>query len=186
MKIMEQFTRTFKFKDLLPDFDSFIYNYRKYAPDDDLNEETAPIRNMEVAYNLLFNKYCQSSVAFDMQSDFYRNFYLIFWDEFQNFSHKLDLIKFMRSIPVNDLLTEYETITNVANNNNEIVNSPLSEVIPYISTQSSSTSKINKINAIVRALQSYRSNEGKYFVNKFKELFVSFFTDYGIYYNRGE
>ena len=181
----EQFTPTFKFKDLLPDFDSFIYNYRKFAPDNELDEDTAPIHNIEVAYNLLFAKYCQSSVAFDMKTAFYRSFYLIFWDEFELFSRKLDMIKFMRDIPVNELLTEYETITNVANNNNAVVDSPLNEVIPFISSQSSSSSKINKINAITRAIQNYRSNEGKIFVDKFKGLFLSYFSDFNVYYNRG-
>lgn len=181
---MEQFTRTFKFKDLLPDFDSFIYNYKKYAPES--IDFTSDDIDIKTAYNLLFAKYCQSSIAFDMKSDFFRKFYLIFWDEFDFFQNKLKMIKYLRSLPVSDLLTEYETITNVANNNNEVVNSPLNELIPYISTQSSSTSKINKVNAIVRAIQSYRTNEAKYFVDKFKELFLSYFPDFRIYYNNRE
>lgn len=181
---MEQFTRTFKFKDLLPDFDTFMLKYNEFIPE--LLIEEHDINDMQTAYNLIFAKYCQSSVAFDRPNDFYRQFYCVIWDEMSYFIAKLHLIKELRHATPNDLLTEYETITNVAANNNEVVDSPLTEIIPYISTQSSSTSKSNKINAIVRGIQAYRSNEGKYFVDKFKNLFLSIFPNYGIWYKGDE
>lgn len=181
---MEQFTRTFKFKDLLPDFDTFIRKYNEFAPES-LNDDS-DINGMRTAYILIFAKFCQSSVAFDRPNDFYRQFYSILWDEFEYFNSKLILIKQLHRVSPSDLITEYETITNVAANNNEVVDSPLTEVIPYISTQSSSTSKSNKINAIVRGIQAFRSNEGKYFVDKFKNLFLSIFPNYGIWYKGDE
>ena len=184
MTTMEQYTRTFKFKDLLPDFDTFINKYNCFAPEE--LEIVGDISEVKVAYNLIFSKYCQSSVAFDRPNDFYQHFFSIFWDEFDYFNEKLKLIKMLRHTTTSELLTEYETITNVASNNNEIVESPLSEVIPYISTQSSSTSKANKIASIVRGIQAYRSNEGKYFVDKFKNLFLSIYPNYGIYYKGDE
>lgn len=177
---MEQFTRTFKFKDLLPDFDTFMMKYNEFAPE--IRDDGEDINDMQTAYNLIFAKYCQSSVAFDRPNDFYRHFYSIFWDEFAYFISKLNLIKELRHATPTELLTEYETITNVAANNNEVVYSPLTEIIPYITTQSSTTSKSNKINAIVRGIQAFRSNEGKYFVDKFKNLFLSIFPNYGIWY----
>lgn len=181
---MEQFTRTFKFKDLLPDFDTFVNKYNSFAPEQ-LNL-VGDVMELQTAYNLIFAKYCQSSVAYDRPNDFYRHFYSVMWDEFDYFNEKLKLIKQLRHATPNELLTEYETITNVAANNNEVVDSPLTEIIPYISTQSSSTSKSNKINAIVRGIQAYRSNEGKYFVDKFKNLFLSIFPNYGVLYKGDE
>lgn len=181
---MEQFTRTFKFKDLLPDFDTFLLKYNEFSPEQ-LNDD-ANINGMRTAYILIFNKYCQASVAFDRPNNFYRQFYSIWWDEFDYYISKLKLIIELCHVSPSELLTEYETITNVAANNNEVVDSPLTEVIPYISTQSSSTSKANKINAIIRGINAFRSYEGKYFVDKFKNLFLSIFPDYGIWYKGDE
>lgn len=184
MTMMDQYTTTFKFKNLLPDFDTFVDKYNCFAPEQ--LELVGDISELKVAYNLIFSKYCQSSVAFDRPNDFYQHFFSIFWNEFDYFNEKLKLIKMLRHTNTSELLTEYETITNVASNNNEILDSPLNNVIPYISTQSSSTSKANKIAAIVRGIQSFRSNEGQYFVDKFKNLFLSIYPNYGIYYKGDE
>ena len=175
---MYNFTKTFVFKELIPSFDKFLELYDKYMieqlflDDDDL----------EKVYKILFNNYCNCSIAYDTPNAFYRMFFLEIFNSAEDYIIKLNMVKKLRELTVDELVSEYETITNVANNDNAVVSEPLKHIVPYITTQSSSASKGNKANAILRGLSAYRDNEVKYFVDKFQYLFITIFGDYGIYY----
>ena len=180
---MEQFTPTWKLKDLIEDIGSFEYICEQFCPE--LPTKYNNDNNI-IIYRLIFNKYCQSSVGFDRSCEFKQQFANIIYEEYDYFVSKLDLIKQIRAMTVNEMVKEYETITNVANNDNQVVESPLSQIIPYITTQSSSSSKINKVIALTRALREFRNNEVKYFLDKFKELFIQIIPYNRNYYRRGE
>ena len=175
---MYNFTKTFVFKELIPSFDKFLELYDKYMieqlflDDDDL----------EKVYKILFNNYCNCSIAYDTPNAFYRMFFLEIFNSAEDYIIKLNMVKKLRELTVDELVSEYETITNVANNDNAVVSEPLKHIVPYITTQSSSASKGNKANAILRGLSAYRDNEVKYFVDKFQYLFITIFGVYVIYY----
>lgn len=175
---MDNMVKTWKYKDLAITAINGPVLYKQYIGEDlVMNEE-----DLKFVCNLIFNKYCQSTIAFDMISDFYRKFFIIFYDEVDYFLQKMKQIKYLRSLNGNDLLTEYENISNMANNDNKVVDNPLYSIIPFITTQSTSTSRINKVMAISRAIATYRSNEVNYFLNKFKDLFYTVFGNSRYYY----
>lgn len=175
---MYNFTKTFVFKELIPSFDKFLELYDEYMI------ETLYLSNdeLEKVYKILYNNYCNCSVAYDTPNAFYRLFFLEIFNSAEDYIIKLNMIRKLRELSVDDLVNEYETISNVANNDNEIVADPLHHIVPYITTQSSSCSKSNKANAILRGLSAYRDNQVKYFVDKFQYLFITIFGDFGIYY----
>lgn len=175
---MYNFTKTFVFKELIPSFDKFLELYDKYMIEQLYLED----EDIEKVYKILFNNYCNCSIAYDTPNTFYRMFFLEIFNSAEDYIIKLNMIKKLRELTVDELVSEYETITNVANNDNAVVSEPLKHIVPYITTQSSSTSKGNKANAILRGLSVYRDNEVKYFVDKFQYLFLTIFGDYGIYY----
>ena len=177
---MYNYTKTFVFKELIADFDSFTELRDKYI----VGELEATEEQQHEVFNILFTQYCNSSVAFDMADAFYRHFYLQLWNVCDLFVNKLSLVKRLRSLPLTELQQEMSSISNIASNDNSIVNNPLSEIIPYITTQSTSATKSNTALAINRALTLYRDNEVDNFINSFKRLFLTIHGDRGIMYRR--
>lgn len=175
---MYNFTKTFVFKELIPTYDRFLELYEDYIIEPLYVEE----HELERVYKILYNNYCNCSVAYDTPNAFFRMFFLEIFNSAEDYIIKLKMVKKLRELTVDELVSEYETITNVANNDNAVVSEPLKHIVPYITTQSSSASKGNKANAILRGLSAYRDNEVKYFVDKFQYLFLTIFGDYGIYY----
>lgn len=175
------FTKTFLFKNLLPDFDTYKKYRDEYIPDFLQTSES----NQQFLYRLIYNNFCNCSVAFDTPDAFYRNFYLKLWDVGDCYIEKIEKIKLLKSISIDELSTELETITNFAQNDNELNSSPLTELLPYITSQTNSRSKLNKALAINRAIEMYRENATFEFLNKFKNLFLTLLGNSVILYNRG-
>ena len=175
-----QFTPTFSFKDLIPDFETFIDLYQSYM----IEQLYLTLEEKERIYRILYNNYCNCSVAYDTPGAFYRMFFLEVYNCAEDYITKMNMIRQLRQLSIDELVKEYETISNVANNDNEMLqyDSPLYHIVPYITTQSTSASKSNKANAIMRALSAYRDNQVKYFVDRFKYMFITIFGDYNVYY----
>ena len=68
---MDNFTESWKMKDLLPNYDVFLELANEYLPD----LADIDIACSNILYNLLWNNFCNCSVAFDTKEDFYRKFY---------------------------------------------------------------------------------------------------------------
>lgn len=168
IKINETFALTEFFKNIFPTFETFLQKANKYFPFalDDLT-------NINMIYNILFLEFCNCNVAYDTEDSFCRHFFVTLCDEADNFQIKMLMIDELRRMDVNELMDEMTTIANSAQNNNEIIDSPLTEILPYISMQNTSTSKINKAVAISRALTLYRSQGVREFLDKFRKHFVN-------------
>lgn len=179
-----QFTPTFTFKDLIPDFETFNDLWESYM----IEPMYLSVNEMERLYRILYNNYCNCSVAYDTPGAFYRMFFLELYNCGEDYIIKMNMIRELRQLSIDELVKEYETISNVANNDNEMIPSdnPLYHIVPYITTQSTSASKSNKANAIVKALSAYRDNKVKYFVDRFKYLFITIFGDNLYYYCNNE
>lgn len=167
-KINETFAVTEFFKNIFPYADYFIQKASTYLPIT-LDELT----NINLIYNILFNEYANCNVAYDTEDAFCRHFFLSLADEADVFIKKMELVDELRRMDINDLMSEMTSIANTAQNNNEIVDSPLSEILPYISMQNTSTSKINKAVAISRAISLYRSQGIREFLDKFRKHFIN-------------
>lgn len=181
MIAMDQYTLTWKLKDLIHDVEEFKELATKYCP-----EVMAWTAGEALAiFVIIWNRYCNCTVAFDTREDFYRRFYNIIWDQSDYYIDKLKKIREIRKMSNSELIKEYTNISNVANNNNKIVNSPLTDIIPYITTQATSTSTSNLLGAIGRAIREYRNNEVQYFLDEFKILFLDIFGFNVVHYRRG-
>lgn len=174
-------TNTFLLKELFENYNDFKEKRDEYiiAEVDSTNEQQLCI------YNLLILNFGNSSVAYDTPNAFYRHFFIEYWNCCDEFTKRIDMIKKLRDLTVDELVNEMETISNVANNDNSPVENPLQEIIPYITTQSSTSSKGNRALAYHRAITLYRDNEVNNFLNKFKKFFLTIYGDYGIIYRKG-
>lgn len=177
---MDQFTRTWKYKDLIKNLDNFMALANIYMPTEIVLTEVEWL----MICKTLWNEYCNCSVAFDMKENFYRKFYNILWNEAEYYAAKLAKIKEIRAMTNEQLITEYTNLTNMASNNNKIVDNPLSEVLPYITSQTSGVTKSNLLGAIGRAIRNYSNYHQKQFIDKFGDLFLDLFAGEVVYYNK--
>ena len=99
-----------------------------------------------------------------------------------DYIRKLDLIKKIRNMPIDELAKEVKSISNIAHNDNSIVDNPLRQIIPYVSTQTSSISSSNELLAIHRAISLFRDNESNIFLDRFKKFFIIIHGDKQAYY----
>lgn len=171
-------TNTFKFKDLIPDFNAFKTLSNMYIPD---VVEATEIEQSKI-FRLLYNNFCNCSVAYDTPSSFYRHFMNEYGNYCDDYIRKLDLIKKIRNMPIDELSKEVKSISNIAHNDNSIVDNPLRQIIPYISTQTSSISSSNELLAIHRAVSLFRDNESNIFLDRFKKFFIIIHGDKMAYY----
>lgn len=171
-------SQTFMFKTLFPDYEIFVQIRDTYI--------TKPLSATDVEqqqiFKLLYNNFCNCSVAFDTPSAFYRHFFIEYVNSVDEYVNRLKLIKVIREMSIEDLTKEVETISNMAHNDNSIVNNPLTEIIPYISSQTTSVTKGNKASAIYRGLTLYRDNEVYNFLDRFKKLFLFLHGDKMAYF----
>ena len=171
-------TQTFMFKSLFPDFETFEQLRDTYIT----NGLTASVDEQQQIFKLLYNNFCNCSVAYDTPTAFYRNFFIEYMNCVDEYVNKLKLIKVIREMPLDEVYKELESINNMAHNDNAIVNNPLSEIIPYISSQATSISRGNKISALHRAISLYRDNEVTQFLDRFKKLFLFLHGDKKYYF----
>lgn len=178
---MYPYTKTFVLKDLFLDFQDFQATRNKYIVEPVSSSE----EQQQIVFNLIYNNFCNASIAYDTPDAFFRHFFIDYWDVCDMFLKKLDLVKVLRNLTVNELVTEYENITNMAHNDNSPVTNPLTEIIPYITTQSSSASRGNKALAIQRGITLFRENEVATFIEKFKKHFICIYGNKQIFYKKG-
>ena len=171
-------TQTFMFKTLFPDFDTFEQIRDTYIT----NGLTATVDEQQQIFKLLYNNFCNCSVAYDTPTAFYRNFFIEYLNSVDEYVNKLKLIKTIREMPIDEIYKDLESINNMAHNDNAIVNNPLAEIIPYISTQATTVSRGNKLTALHRAISLYRDNEVTQFLDRFKKLFLFLHGDKKYYF----
>lgn len=176
------FNRNFLFKELFPDFIFFIDKKDEYNI---LGLYNLTYEEIQLCYNILMCNFANSTVKYDTPDSFYRHFFLVFSDKSEEFIAKYNLVRKLKNLTIADLKIEIQNITNVANNNNQVVNNPLSEIIPFITSQSTSQSVSNDLIAINKGLNLYRDNQIYQYLKNFDRLFMDIFgTDYYFYDNR--
>ena len=171
-------TQTFMFKTLFPDYEYFEQIRDTYIT----GGLTATDAEQQQIFKLLYNNFCNCSVAYDTPCSFYRQFFIEYQNSVDEYVNKVKLIKLIREMPIDDVYKELESINNMAHNDNAIVNNPLTEIIPYISTQTTNVTRANKITALHRAVTLYRDNEVTQFLDRFKKLFLFLHGDKKYYF----
>lgn len=171
-------TQTFMFKTLFPDFETFVQIRDTYIT----TGISASVDDQQQIFKLLYNNFCNCSVAYDTPTAFYRNFFIEYQNSVDEYVNKLKLIKVIREMPLDEVYKELESVNNMAHNDNAIVNNPLTEIIPYISSQTTNITRGNKITALHRAVTLYRDNEVTQFLDRYKKLFLFLHGDKKYYF----
>lgn len=169
MEINKTFAITEFFKNIFPTLEIFKENVNKYLKWD------YDVDDYEYIYKVLFAEFANSNIAYDTNEAFIRHFMFTLADHGELFNRRMTLVHELLSMDMDDLLRESINITNTANNNNNIVESPLSDIIPFISSQITSTGIINKGLAISRALSLYDKYLIEEFIDNFRKHFVCVF-----------
>lgn len=175
-EINSRFAITEFFKNVFPTLEDFSNKINYYLKWDYTSDEC------ELVYNIFMLEFGNSNIAYDSRESFARHFLRTLLDCCDVFLARMRATRDLLSMDINDMITEVVNITNTAQNNNNIVDSPLEEIIPFISNQISSKTITNKGVAISRALSMYQRYLIDEFVDNFKKHFVCVYpTDNYIY-----
>lgn len=169
----DDFAITFYFKDILPDLDSFkefLETYTNVDKTDSFNP---------YCYKYLFNMFANSNVKYDTEDAFCRHFGITYENVFSQFKKRQSLVKKMYDITDDDLVMSRFVLANNSLNDNEVVGDnvdPLGEPLKYISAQTSSKERLNKLEAFDNALFKITDNLLVEFLDEFRKHFISIFT----------
>lgn len=156
---------TFFFKDLFPDLDTFKTVMAQYSF---LNTTDAIHTTL---YRYLYNRYCNSNVLYITEDGFYRNFFLVYDDVFEQYKKRLELIGLMYNITPADLVLLNESINAIANNDDTALSNPLDHLAEYVSMQQGMKSKGNKFVAYLDAIDRIKDKLIGDFLKQFQNLF---------------
>lgn len=172
MSAEETFHTTIQFKDILGTFEEFVEECNNYiitpiVYDIDLSQEKI--------YRALYNNFCNCNIAYDTVDSFLRHFFLTYWDSVEEYSAVFKMIRRIRNLSLDEITSGSISVMNKALNDNAKTDNPLSDIIPYITSQLTSRQYMNKTVAYYQALTSYRNNKLGEFINKFKKHFLFVF-----------
>lgn len=179
MKPSETFQTTLQFKNIFPTIEDFTEMEEYYI--------LTPIQYGEdvtrtLLYRALYNKYCNCNIAYDTIDAFCRHFFVTYWDSVEEYSVVLSMIKRIRALSVDDILSGNMSVMNKSINDNAETQNPLSDIIPFISSQMTSRQYMNKTVAFYSALTSYKNNKMYEFLEKFRDHFINIFEkEYDVY-----
>lgn len=166
---------TFYFTDCFSDFASFktaITDYTNQVVDDGF---------LNKIYLKLCIKYAVSNIRFTIKEMFIYQFCSIFDDEFSKFKRRYDINQNLKNITIDNIKILNETISNQADNPNYTPDTP-DKALSYITAQNAVFNKINDLDAYIRQLETLMTEGFEEFINKFKELFVSFVDNEPVFY----
>lgn len=166
---MNDFAVTCYFKDIAPDADSFNALVGKYTDIAIAGQEAA----IQPVYRVLFNRFCNSNINYDSADAFCRHFFQTFEDEYPRYIARRKLISKQYDMTDDELVSAGEYINNTAYKPNSKIDDPLNTVVPFISQQQSGKSRLAKIEAYLRALDSFTNGYMRDFADKFRPHFIA-------------
>lgn len=145
-------------------FRNFLIDYSVYYEAEEYSDQKAL-----VYYTLLYRQYANSNSAYDNEI-FLEKLSLTIAENFREFFQIRELLDFVNSRPIEELITGVETITNVGEKPNEATNKDT--IVNFIGVQTRSKSKeniVDRVNSLVRAL---KINEVSNEVRRYEYLFL--------------
>lgn len=174
---------TFRFKDIFPDLDAYKSKVFPllYAVDP-ADESTSAF--LTYAYNLLYRRYANDTLLYDMEDAFVRQFSGILDDVANKYKVQKSLIDKVYQLDDEDLRLVNEAIVNGALNPNTSPADPR-KPLPYVSNQSSSFSSSGKFIAYITAINALPTVQQGAFEREFGRLFRRYMTDDHFFYPEG-
>ena len=183
--ISNRFSYTFYFKEIFPDLDTFQTAMENQNLSVDL---TVPENENFLAYlyNLLYRKYANSSIAFDTPDEFTRQLAGRLDDYFQKFLRDTQLAQKVYKLTDDEIIQASEAISNMANNPDTAPTDPR-QPLEFVSGQTFSLVKSNKLIAYMTALNSMPTLRQGEILKHFAPLFRALFTsEYFFFHNESE
>jgi hypothetical protein len=156
-----------KFKKLFPTwehFKTFLVDYNFY-----FEPEVYDDKKVMLYYSLLYRQYANSHTAYDNEV-FYDQLSLIIAEHFREFFKIKELIAFVSSKPLEDLMLGMETITNVAEKPNITTDS--NSIVDYVGLQTRSKSRENIVDRVYNLLGKLKYMEIKRELLYYQDLFL--------------
>ena len=181
---------TLYFEEIFPDileFETFIGTYSTVV------NLTDPIDSAfnEYCYNQLCRHYNHTNIRYSTMEAFKGEFLIVYDNKFAQFKREQELIKKVNALTDDDLAFVRDFVNNQANNPNE--DNPLNTegFLGYISLQSFSKERANRLRAYLDALKNVPSmNIYKFFKQKdehdmcFDDLFMTVLPNTNYYYRK--
>lgn len=153
-------------------------SYLEYCKEIDLFDTTQPLLNNfnKWCYNALFRAYYNVPANYSNIESFLNEFSNVMLDTFNRYQKEVELIESIYQLQVEDFAKTRDTLVSRANNNNKNATDP-SKFTSYISDQSFSTETLSKFQGYLQAITQIPSYRIQEFVNKFRYLFQSIFSN---------
>lgn len=142
---------TFKFEDIIPDYETFKGYISQFGI---VNYNDNMEANFDIyCYNILSKFFHGQNVRYTTPNDFIFSLALVYQNKFSDFMKQKELIDKMHKLTDDDIVYLNQTLSNVANNPND---EPQDATKPlnFISGQTFQTIKGNKFNAYLNALNN--------------------------------
>ena len=166
---------TFYFKDIFPDLDAFKTQMAVYSA-------MVPTDAIHVSlYKRLYNRYCNSNVAYLTEDAFMRHFFNYYDDVCDQYKKRLELIGLMYQVTADDIQMLSQTLNAIANNDDTALTNPLDTLASYVSMQQGSKVKGNKLEAFINAIDKIKDRLILDFLKQFTSLFFFIGIDGEIY-----
>lgn len=169
-QILNNFASTFYFKEIFSDFDTFKQFVHEYT---NVNKD---LPENATLYRYLFNKFCNSNINYDTINSFKRNFALTYENCFMQYKFRIDKITKLYALADDDLTVIQYGISNVALNDNSVIQNALDNVADFVSSQTSSKQRANKFSAYLTAVRDISDNYIEDYIDKFRKHFMSIVT----------
>lgn len=169
---------TFYFSDIIPDVES----WQEFLTDFDVltitDDNRAFVNQM---FKYLDRRFHNSNVQYDTPYAFKSALANRVEDVWGKYARQRALAEKINDLTDDDLQQLSFALANAANNPNDVPDDPL-KPLEYISNQSTTYAKMNKLQAFVIAIKNVQTQLIQEFIDDCKPLFKSIFTPPGIVY----
>lgn len=178
-------TQTFRMKEIYDDEDSF--NSEMYGRISTFYPQINQ-GDCRLATDLIYLRYANSEVAYDTPEAFKRNLCIKVVDFVPQFVARLQRLREINALTLDDLIDGGTTIMNSVDNSNDKVADPLNTVLEYIGTQDSTKSTQNKFDSLQEAIDRTKALYTERYLGYFSPLFIKVYgsTSYDSYLYKKE
>lgn len=170
------FSRTLTFKDIISDYEDFMDLWEIYKISDikTMNREN---NDSLVIFNTLYNYFANSSTIYSTFDAFLRNFYKDIYNYADYYADRNNFLNSIKNMDLAEVNRLYQSVSNAAENNNNITDDPLNDIIKFISSQSVNYMDGNAFDSYVKKLKTLKTNYTDELISVFRKHFVYVYDD---------
>lgn len=173
--------RNRKFKQIFPDTETFINDFR--ASDLSTNLAAITDEELKLVYALMYARYGNSTIASDDENQFKYSVYSIIFMYGPSWAKQLTTQQALRDMSVEELQLGGKAIYNTALNPGGTPTTATLNELSYINQQNTTNYKKSKLEAYSLLLSLLETDVTEQFISRFKKLFIVIVQpDYPLWY----